>query len=112
MKKTVMTRAWAIRRENNLDMSTALRIAWFEYKHDVKKAYAFHMTDYRRHMIEKYLCALSCAIINGEVDDVHQIHKHNILGAALQLSDKNGYVVTDGKTVGLLKYAVRNGEAA
>lgn len=109
--KQIMTRAWEIRRSNaQLDMSTALRLAWAEHKSG-KKAYTYHMTDYRRAMVETYLCTLVCLILAGEVDDVHQVHKANILGAALQLNAKNGLVVTDGKTVGLLKYAVRNAAA-
>ena len=109
MKKTIMTRAWVLRRENpEMTMSIALRLAWCEYKNGLKKAYAYHMDGYRRTMIESYVCVLGCAIVNGEVDDVHQIHKYNILGQALQLSVKDGVLVTDGKTVGLLKYAVRN----
>ena len=109
MKKTIMTRAWVLRRENpELTMSVALRLAWCEYKLSLKKAYTYRMTDYRRAMIESYLCTLGCMIIAGEVEDIHQIHKYNILGAALQLTVKDGVLVTDGKTVGLLKYAVRN----
>ena len=107
--KEIMTRAWEIRKANDgMTMSAALRLAWFEHKNGIKKAYAYHMTAFRRAMIEAYVCMLGCSILSGEVDDVHQIHKYNILAEALQMSDKEGLVVTDGKTVGLLKYAVRN----
>ena len=107
--KEIMTRAWELRRANaEMTMSAALRLAWFEHKNGIKKAYAYHMTAFRRAMIEAYVCSLGCAILSGEVDDVHQIHKYNIIGQALQLSDKDELVITDGKTVGLLKYAVRN----
>jgi hypothetical protein len=43
------------------------------------------------------------------VKDVHDQHKLEILRAALLLPmDETGMVVTDGKTVGLCKYACRN----
>ena len=102
----IMTRAWAIVKEKALDISTALRLAWFEAKSGIK-AYAFRMNETRRAAVETYLTALGCAILSGETDDVHEIHKHNIIRQALQAPVKNGTAILDGKSVGLLKFAMR-----
>ena len=43
------------------------------------------------------------------VQDIHDLHKVEILCAALLLPcDELGLAVTDGKTVGVCKYAMRN----
>ena len=97
----IMSRAWEIRREKGYTMTTALRLAWAEAKGS--KAYAFRL-ETARAMITAYLCKLVKAVNN-----IHDQHKLDILKAALLLPvDALGMVVTDGKTVGLCKYACRN----
>ncbi len=108
--KSIMTRAWEIRRERGLDMSESLRAAWFEAK-EGKKAYVFHAYDSRKAAIENYLCKLFAEMFEADEVELKEVHKFNIVGQALT-TEKNGVIVTDGKTVGLLKYAVRQGEAA
>ena len=102
----IMTRAWQIIRETGTDLSTALRLAWYEAKTGVKKAYTFQMNESRRAMIEAYTAQLTCSIIEGNAD-IHEIHKGNIIRAALQAPIKNEIIILDGKSVGLLKYALR-----
>ena len=75
-------------------------------KTGVKKAYTFQMNESRRAMIEAYTAQLTCSIIEGNAD-VHEIHKGNIIRAALQAPIKNEIIILDGKSVGLLKYALR-----
>ena len=107
----IMTRAWEIRREREISMSLALRLAWCEAKGGLKKAYYWHMTEDRRAEVESFVCRLGCEILRarlaGEDVDKHMVSKCNILAQALTLSTKEGMVVVDGKTVGLLKHAVR-----
>ena len=68
----------------------------------------FFNLDENRDAVKAYLVKLGAALEVG-LDDIHQIHKHEILTAALGYQmDKEGVAVVDGKTVGLLKYAVRN----
>lgn len=48
-------------------------------------------------------------LIRSGLDDIHALHKYDILRAALLKSiDSVGVAVMDGKTVGLCKYAIRN----
>lgn len=97
----IMCRAWALRREKGCTMMTALRLAWAEAKGE--KAYAFRLENARA-QISAYLMKLV-----REIRDVHDQHKLEILKAALLLPvDALGMAVTDGKTVGLCKYACRN----
>lgn len=99
--KNIMRRAWELRREKSYTMMTALRIAWAEAKG--MKVYTFRLENARA-QISAYLMKLVKA-----VKDVHDQHKLEILRAALLLPmDETGMVVTDGKTVGLCKYACRN----
>lgn len=99
--KNIMRRAWELRREKSYTMMTALRIAWAEAKG--MKVYTFRLENARA-QISAYLMKLVKA-----VKDVHDQHKLEILRAALMLPmDETGMVVTDGKTVGLCKYACRN----
>jgi predicted RNA-binding protein Jag len=109
-KKAIMIRAWAIRRERGLTMSESLRAAWFEAKEGVK-AYVFHMTDERKYRIENYLCKLFADMFEAVEVESKETHKFNIVGQAIT-TEHNGVIVTDGKTVGLLKYAVKNGAVA
>ena len=96
---TIMRRAWELRREKGYTMATALRLAWREAKGG--KGYAFHLEDIRA-QITAYLMKVAIA-------DIHDQHKHDILRAALLLPvDALGLAVSDGKTVGLCKYACRN----
>ena len=97
----IMRRAWVLRRAKGYTMATALRLAWMEAKGT--KGYAFHL-DNARAQISAYLVRLL-----GRVADIHDEHKAEILRAALLLPvDAAGLAVTDGKTVGVCKYAVRN----
>lgn len=97
----IMRRAWQLRRDRHCTMMTALRIAWAEAKG--RKVYTFNVENARA-QISSYLVKLVKA-----VQDIHDVHKLEILKAALLLPvDALGVAVTDGKTVGLCKYAVRN----
>ena len=98
---TIMLRAWELRRERGFTLATALRLAWREAKGG--NGYTFKLENARA-MITAYLVKLIKA-----VEDIHDLHKVEILRAALLLPcDVDGIVVTDGKMVGLCKYAVRN----
>lgn len=99
--RTIMRRAWELRREKGYTMMTALRLAWAEAKGC--KAYTFRL-DNARALITTYLMRLI-----RNVQDIHDQHKVEILRAALLLPcDSLGIAVTDGKTVGICKYAMRN----
>lgn len=98
---TIMRRAWELRREKGHTMMTALRLAWAEAKGE--KAYTFKL-DNARALITAYLVKLL-----GRIADIHDQHKVEILRDALLLPcDAVGVAVTDGKTVGVCKYAMRN----
>lgn len=98
---TIMHRAWELRKAHGYTMMTALRLAWAEAKG--MKAYTFRL-DNARALISAYLIKLVDA-----VKDIHDQHKVDILKAALLLPcDALGVAVTDGKTVGVCKYAMRN----
>ena len=97
----IMRRAWELRREKGFTMMTALRLAWAEAKGE--KVYTFRLENARA-QISTYLVKLV-----REIRDIHDQHKLEILRAALLLPvDALGMAVTDGKTVGLCKYACRN----
>lgn len=99
--KNIMIRAWELRRAKGYTMATALRLAWREAKGE--KGYTFRL-DNARALITAYLVKLM-----GAIRDVHDQHKVEILRAALLLPvDAVGIAVTDGKTVGVCKYAMRN----
>ena len=103
----IMTNAWSrFRTEGNrLTFATCLKLAWAEAKGD--KRYTFDLENARA-SISSYLVKLGRAIRSG-LDDIHAIHKFEILrGALLMSTDCEGVAVMDGKTVGLCKYAVRN----
>lgn len=98
---SIMRRAWELRREKGYTMMTALRLAWAEAKGC--KAYTFKL-DNARALLTAYLVKLM-----QQIQDIHDQHKVEILRAALLLPvDKLGIAVTDGKTVGVCKYAMRN----
>lgn len=98
---TIMRRAWQIRRQKGFSIATALRLAWREAKGE--KGYAFKL-DNARALITAYLVKLVKA-----VEGIHDLHKVELLRAALLLPcDSEGIAVTDGKTVGICKYAMRN----
>lgn len=98
---TIMRRAWELRREKGFTLATALRLAWREAKGE--KGYTFKLENARA-LITAYLVKLIKA-----VEDIHDLHKVEILRAALLLPcDADGIAVTDGKTVGVCKYAMRN----
>lgn len=98
---TIMRRAWELRREKGFTMMTALRLAWKEAKGE--KGYTFKL-DNARALITAYLVKLM-----GTISNIHDVHKVEILRAALLLPcDAVGMAVTDGKTVGVCKYAMRN----
>ena len=98
---SIMRRAWELRREKGYTMMTALRLAWREAKGE--KGYTFKL-DNARALITAYLVKLM-----GRIADDHDQHKVEILRAALLLPvDPLGLAVTDGKTVGVCKYAMRN----
>lgn len=99
--KNIMLRAWELRRSKGYTMSTALRLAWREAKGE--KGYTFRLENARA-LITAYLVKLI-----RNVQDIHDQHKVEILWAALLLPvDAMGVAVTDGKTVGVCKYAMRN----
>lgn len=99
--RKIMRRAWELRREKGYTMMTALRLAWAEAKGE--KAYTFSLENSRA-LISAYLVKLV-----RDIRDIHDQHKMDILRAALLLPvDARGIAVTDGKTVGLCKYAMRN----
>ena len=99
--RTIMSRAWELRKAHGYTFRTALRLAWAEAKG--VKAYTFKL-DNARALITAYLMRLIRA-----VKDIHDQHKVAILRAALLLPcDEQGVAVADGKTVGVCKYAVRN----
>ena len=98
---TIMRRAWEIRRQKGFTLATALRLAWREAKGE--KGYAFKLENARA-LITAYLVKLL-----GQIADIHDVHKVEILRAALLLPcDSEWIAVTDGKTVGVCKYAMRN----
>ena len=97
----IMRRAWELRKAHGYTMMTALRLAWREAKGE--KGYTFKL-DNARALITAYLMRLI-----RNVQDIHDQHKVEILRAALLLPcDELGLAVTDGKTVGVCKYAMRN----
>ena len=102
---SIMRRAWELYRDDHNSFATCLKLAWKEAKGE--KAYTFDMAT-GSSAIKAYLAKLAEAIKNG-LDDIHQMHKLDILQAALAAPcDLFGVAVMDGKTVGLCKYAVRN----
>lgn len=103
--KQIMCRAWALRRERSLTLCTALKIAWAEAKG--QKVYTFAL-EAERAAISAYVVKLGKQLRAG-LDDIHALHKYNILRAALRAGvDALGLAVLDGKSVGLCKYAIRN----
>ena len=99
--KNIMLRAWELRRAKGYTMATALRLAWREARGE--KGYTFRLENARA-LITAYLVKLI-----RNVQDIHDQHKVEILRAALLLPvDALGIAVTDGKTVGVCKYAMRN----
>ena len=103
--RQIMVRAWALRRERSLTLCTALKIAWAEAKGE--RVYTFNL-EAERAAISAYVVKLGRAIRSG-LDDIHALHKYDILRAALLKGiDALGIAVMDGKTVGLCKYAIRN----
>ena len=97
----IMRRAWEMRRQKCFTLATALRLAWREAKGE--KGYAFKL-DNARALLTAYLVKLL-----GRIADIHDQHKVEILRAALLLPcDSLGIAVTDGKTEGVCKYAMRN----
>lgn len=98
---TIMRSAWELRREKGYTMMTALRLAWREAKGE--KGYTFKLENARA-LITAYLVKLL-----ERIADIHDQHKVEILRNALLLPcDAAGITVTDGKTVGVCKYAMRN----
>ena len=99
--KNIMLLAWELRKAKGYTMATALRLAWREARGE--KGYTFKLEDARA-LITAYLVKLI-----RNVQDIHDQHKVDILKAALLLPvDELGFAVTDGKTVGVCKYAMRN----
>lgn len=97
----IMRRAWELRKAHGYTMTTALRLTWAEAKGT--KAYTFRL-DNARALLTAYLVKLL-----GRIHDIHDQHKVEILRDALLLPvDELGIAVTDGKTVGVCKYAMRN----
>jgi|GEM_PF-3049539 hypothetical protein len=99
--RSIMCRAWEIRRGTRYTFVTALKLAWAEAKGE--RVYTFNLENARA-CITAYLVKLGKAL-----SDIHQQHKHDILRAALLAPvDAAGVAVLDGKTVGLCKHAIRN----
>ena len=128
-----MRRAWGLRREKGYTMTTALRLAWMEAKGN--KGYAFRLEEARA-QITAYLVKLGKAI--ADIHDQHKLEilliarptaaprrgfrpagrfacpraqgavPAPLMAALLLPVDAAGLAVTDGKTVGLCKYACRN----
>lgn len=102
--KAIMKRAWELYREARGGFATCLKLAWHEAKGE--RAYTFDMAE-GASAIRGYLVKLANVISSGAAD-IHQLHKRDILTAALTAPrDLFGVAVMDGKTVGLCKYAVR-----
>ena len=99
---SIMRRAWELRKVKGYTLRTALKLAWAEAKGC--KFYAFNLENSRA-SISSYLVKL----IRAGFSDIHDLHKHDALRAALLLPcDALGVAVMDGKTCGLCKYAVIN----
>lgn len=97
----LMRRMHEIRKDYGYSKRTALRLAWREARGT--KGYALHIEPIRRDVCQ-YVTNLV-----GNVKDIHDFNKHQILRDALSLEeDADGIIVVDGKTAGLLKYAARN----
>lgn len=100
--KNIMTTAWNIVREKGMTMKTALKLAWREAK-GMTKGYAVRVEDVRP-QITSYIMKLV-----KNIKDIHDEHKLEALKAALLAPiDAKGIAVLDGKTTGLVKYAVKN----
>lgn len=93
----IMTRAWEIRKADGCTMSAALRLAWSEVK---ESKYTFDMSANRASIVA---CLAKLVISN-----IHDLHKRDILRAALRLETVDGIASMCGKWVGLCKWAVRN----
>ncbi len=105
--RALMLEAWQrFKAEGNeYTFATCLKLAWCTAKG--YKGYTFHL-DPERAAITAYLLKLVKRIKEG-LADIHEQHKAEIIRAALLRSeDRNGVSVHDGKTVGILKYAIRN----
>lgn len=90
---------------NSFTFATCLKLAWMEAKG--QKGYTFRL-EAERAAITAYLMKLVKLMREG-LADIHQLHKVEILRAALLRSvDEQGIAVLDGKTVGICKYAIRN----
>lgn len=90
---------------NRYTFATCLKLAWCEAKG--YKGYTFHL-EAERAAVTAYLLKLVQLIRSGAAD-IHDEHKAEIIRAALlRTVDAAGLTVHDGKTVGILKYAVRN----
>lgn len=100
--KNIMVKAWDMKRNSNRTFATCLKLAWAEAKGE--KKYTVNI-ETARAGISAYLVKL----IDKQDKDEHEIHKLEILkNALLAKLDKMGIAVLDGKTVGLVKYAVKN----
>ena len=99
--RSIMCRAWDIRRGTRHTFVTALKLAWAEAKGE--RVYTFNLENARA-CITAYLVKLGTAFA-----DIHQQHKHDILRAALLAPvDAAGEAVLEGKMVGVCKNASRN----
>lgn len=104
---TLMQSAWQrFKAEGNaFTFATCLKLAWMEAKGC--KGYTFRL-EAERAAITAYLMKL-VRLMRAGLADIHQLHKVEILRAALLRSvDAQGIAVLDGKTVGVCKYAIRN----
>ena len=93
----LMLRAWDIRRADGCTMADALRLAWAEVK---AATYAVHMDEKRESVVS---CLAKLVISN-----IHDLHKADILRAALRADVVDGVAMMCGKWAGLVSWACRN----
>lgn len=95
----LMLRAWDIRRADGCTMAEALRAAWAEVK----------AAKYGVHMNEKRDSVTACLVkLVANAQDIHDLHKIDILRAALRAEVVDGVAMMCGKWAGLVKWAVAN----
>lgn len=92
--KNIMLRAWDLRRSDGCSMAEALRLAWAEVK---SATYAVHMDEKRE--------SVSSCLAKLVVSSIHDLHKADILRAALRAECVDGIVYMCGKWAGLVKWA-------
>lgn len=99
----IMRRAWEIKRDPRhvYSFGTCLKLAWAEAKGG--KLYGVNVEAVRA-QVTSYILRLM-----RNIRDEHDVHKLEALRAALLAPiDRHGIAVLDGKTAGLVRYAVQH----